>query len=338
MGGELVWKDNSRRAVNSGVMCLESGRRVLLQEAEALSVCASRLDSSFVNAVEWIYECTGRVATCGVGKSGHIARKTAGTLSSTGTPSFFLHASEAVHGDLGMLTDVDIVLMYTHSGETDEIVRLFPSIATIGARTILVTGRPKSSAGRLSNLVLDTCVTEEACPNNLAPTTSTTVMLALSDALALAVMDKRGFTREDFAKFHPSGALGKRLLLRVSDVMRPVAEIAVCAPSSSLLDVIQAMTQTGVGAACIQENDALAGLISEGDLRRRLLAGPDALSALASSVMNSDPATIEPDLLAAEALEVFQNFPAKIGELPVVKNGELRGLLVLKDLLRSGIV
>ncbi|MFI5384964.1 MAG: SIS domain-containing protein [Fimbriimonadales bacterium] len=321
-----------------------TGRRVLLAEAEAIRALAEDL-GGFEDAVEAIISCKGRVITCGVGKSGHIARKTAGTLSSTGTPSLFLHAAEAVHGDLGMVTAQDIVLMYTHSGETDELVRLFPSIRSIGARTILVTGRVDSSAGRLADLVLDTKVTSEACPNNLAPTTSTTVMLALSDALAVAVMERRRFTREDFAKFHPSGTLGKRLLLRVSDVMRPLGEIATVDAADPILEVSRAITQAGVGAACVVDSGGcLVGFISDGDLRRHLSRGGD-VHARASDLMTAGVTTIDPDLMAIDAFEVFQNLPKKpnqktagIGEMPVVRDGRLLGLLMLKDLVRSGIL
>jgi arabinose-5-phosphate isomerase len=296
------------------------------------------LDESFELACTWITSAPGRVITCGIGKSGHIARKTAGTLSSTGTPSLFLHAAEAVHGDLGTVTDGDIVLLYTHSGETDEIVRLFPSIRAQRGRTILITGRPNSSAGRLADLVLDTGVTEEACPNDLAPTTSTTAMLALSDAIAVAVMKARGFGREDFAKFHPSGALGKRLLLTVADVMRRREDMAVVEPEESALGVIRAMTQSGVGAACVERDEMLVGLVSESDLRRNLLSADEPLETPAQSMMNAAPAFLGPGLLAIEALEVFQNYPVKIGEIPVIDEGRIVGLLVLKDLLRSGIV
>jgi arabinose-5-phosphate isomerase len=326
-------------------MSVESGRRVLLEEAEAIRFLADHL-GRFEEAVQAIFTCKGRVITCGVGKSGHIARKTAGTLSSTGTPSLFLHAAEAVHGDLGMITRNDIVLMYTHSGETDELVRLFPSVRTIGAWTILVTGRPDSSAGRLADLVLDTKVTTEACSNNLAPTTSTTVMLALSDALAVAVMDRRGFGREDFAKFHPSGTLGKRLLLTVADVMRPLGDIAIVEPQDDLLEISRAITQAGVGAACVvDEHGALAGFISDGDLRRHLQSTSGDVHARAEQLMTSGVTTIAPDLLAIEAFEVFQNLPKKpnqktagIGEMPVISEGKLLGLLMLKDLVRSGIL
>jgi arabinose-5-phosphate isomerase len=273
-----------------------------------------------------------------VGKSGHIARKTAGTLSSTGTPSLFLHAAEAVHGDLGMVTSSDIVLLYSHSGETDEIVRVFAPIKAIGARTILMTGRLDSSAGRLSDLVLETHVEHEACPNNLAPTTSTTAMLALSDALAVAVMERRNFGKEDFARFHPSGTLGRRLLLRVGDVMKGRSDIAAVSPDTQLLEVMRAITQAGVGAACVTDGDwRLVGFISDGDLRR-YVANERRLEAVASEFMTRKVATIEPDLLAVEALEVFQNLPKKIGEMPVLEDGKLVGLIMLKDLLRSGIL
>ena len=318
---------------------IENGRRVLNQEAEALLLCAKGLDKTFETACAWLMACQGRVICCGVGKSGHIANKTAATLASTGTPAFFMHAAEAVHGDLGMVTANDIVLVYTHSGETDELVRLFPSFKASGAKTILITGRPESTAGRLSDLVLDTGVREEACPNNLAPTTSTTVMAALSDALAITVMESRGFGKEDFAKYHPAGALGKRLLLRVEDVMRRFEDIAVCSLTDTVLVVMQKIATAGVGAACVVSSDqSLVGFVTEGDLRRHLLRSPIDIDARAESFMTMSPSVIEPDLLAIEALEVFQNSAAKIGEMPVVRNGKVLGLLMLKDLLRSGIV
>jgi len=320
-------------------MSQQFGKRVMLQEADAVVSCANSLGVEFSSAVEWILGCTGRVICCGIGKSGHIANKTAATLASTGTPSFFLHAAEAVHGDLGMVTERDIVLLYTHSGETDELVRLFPSFKSSGARTILVTGRPGSTAARLSDLILDTGVKEEACPNNLAPTTSTTVMLALSDALAIAVMESRGFGKEDFAKNHPAGALGKRLLLTVESVMRSLADTAVSSATDPVLVVMKAIATAGVGASCVlNQQQELLGFVTEGDLRRHLLKTPINIDATAEEFMTRNPGTIEPDLLAIEALEVFQNYPIKIGELPVVKDGKVVGLLMLKDLMRSGIV
>ena len=320
-------------------MSVEIGKRALTQEAGAILAMAERLGKEFGQAVDMILACKGRVITCGVGKSGHIARKTAGTLSSTGTPSLFLHAAEAVHGDLGMVTSGDVVVLYSHSGETDEIARLFPSIRAQGAKSILITGRPNSTAGRQADLCLNTFVDEEACPNNLAPTTSTTAMLALSDALAVAAMERRGFGKEDFARFHPSGALGKRLLLTVRDVMRAYPDIAHVWADDSATDVIRAMTQAAVGAACVVDAAAgLVGLVSESDLRKHLLSHENPLASPASELMNANPTTIDPDLLAIDAFEVFQNFPVKIGELPVVEEGKVVGLLVLKDLLRSGIL
>jgi arabinose-5-phosphate isomerase len=317
---------------------IAGGRGVVQQEAAALDRMAETLGTEFQTAAEWILTASGRVITCGVGKSGHMARKAAGTFSSTGTPSFFLHASEAVHGDLGMVTASDIVILYSQSGETDEVVRLFPSIRDQGARTILITGRETSSGARAADLVLNTGVTEEACLHNLAPTTSAIAMSAMSDALAVAVMEARGFSRDDFARFHPSGALGKRLLLRVSDVMRPVEEIALVAPETDVLAVIREMTRASVGVACVVANGEYMGLISEGDLRRHLIAHSDKLEGAASDMVNPTAATTDGDLLAMEALEAFQNHPKKIGEMPVVANGKLLGLLVLKDLLRTGIV
>ncbi|MBS1716481.1 MAG: KpsF/GutQ family sugar-phosphate isomerase [Armatimonadetes bacterium] len=320
-------------------MSLNRAREVLKQEAEAVLRLCERLDGNFETAVGWIHSCKGRVITCGIGKSGHIARKTAGTLSSTGTPSLFLHAAEAMHGDLGAVTGADILIAYSQSGETDEVVRLFPSFRAAGAKTILISGKEDSSAGRLADLVLPTYVTEEACGLNLAPTTSTVVMLALSDALALSVMERRGFSKEDFARFHPSGALGKRLLLSVSDVMRPLDEIAVVKRDTPVVELMHAISKAGVGAACVVENGDLVGLISDGDLRRHFLSSKSPLEGTAADLMTTSPSTISSEMMAVEALEVFQNLSKRIGEMPVVgKDQKLVGLVMLKDLLRSGIV
>lgn len=329
-----VWKSDPRGAsVN-----LELGRAILSQEAHSILHLAERLDESFDNVVDLILDCKGKVVTCGIGKSGHIARKAAGTFSSTGTPSAFLHAAEAVHGDLGLVTSGDVVILYTQSGETDEIVRLFPSLRTLGAQTVVITGRERSSAAREADVVLSTLVETEACPNNLAPTTSTTVMLALGDAIALTVMDRRGFTSDDFAKLHPSGTLGKRLLLTVRDVMRKRDEIAVCSPSDSFLTVTKGITNHGVGASCVvNESDELLGLISDGDIRRAL-SSERPLTLTAEQLMTKTVTTISGDLLAIDGLEFFQNLRQKLGELPVVESGRVVGLLMLKDLLRSGII
>jgi arabinose-5-phosphate isomerase len=238
-----------------------------------------------------------------------------------------------------MVTHRDIVLLYTYSGETDEIVRLFPSFKNLKARTVLMTGRADSSAGRLADVVLDVHVDKEACPNNLAPTTSTTVMMALSDALAVAVMERRSFGSGDFAVFHPSGALGKRLTMRVGDVMRKGADLALVQAETPIVDVMHAITKAGAGGACVVGSQGeLLGFISDGDLRRHFENNASPRDAVACDLMSKNPATIESGLLAFEALEVFQNYPRKIGEMPVVDGGRVVGLLMVKDLLRSGIV
>lgn len=315
-------------------------QHVLEEESRAIYYLCEHLDENFEKALELILSCKGRLITCGIGKSGHIARKAAGTFSSTGTPSFFIHAAEAVHGDLGMITSQDVVLLLSYSGETEELLRLFPSIQSIGAQTILVTGRPKSSAGKLFEVVLDIKVSKEVCPHNLAPTTSTTVMLALCDALALAVMKNRGFSEKDFARFHPNGALGRRLLLKVKDVMRQGEDLPLVHLDDTVLQILRSITNAGAGAACVvDQGKKLVGFISEGDLRRHFISAKEPMQTKASQIMNKDMTVFPPEMLAAEALESFQNLLKKIGEVPVVdEKNQILGLLVLKDLLRCGIV
>ena len=315
-------------------------QHVLKEESHAIDYLCEHLDENFKKALELILSCKGRLITCGIGKSGHIARKAAGTFSSTGTPSFFIHAAEAVHGDLGMITAQDVVLLLSYSGETEELLCLFPSIQSIGARTILVTGRPKSSAAKISEVVLDIKVSKEVCPHTLAPTTSTTVMLALCDALALAVMKQRGFSEKDFARFHPNGALGRRLLLKVKDVMRQGEDLALLDSNDSVFQILHTMTKASVGAACVIDKDKkLVGFISEGDLRRHFLAAKEPMETKASQIMNQNMTVFSSEMLAAEALESFQSLLKKIGEVPVVdEQNHILGLLVLKDLLRCGIV
>ncbi len=314
--------------------------RVLREEAESILFLGEKLGEPYQIALDLIVNCKGRVITCGVGKSGHIARKTAGTLSSTGTPSAFMHAAEALHGDLGMVTSTDVVLAYSHSGETDEIVRIFPSLKIIGAKTILMTGRTDSSAANLADVVINTWVQKEACNINLAPTNSTTVMLALSDAFAVAAMEIRDFNKEQFAVFHPSGALGKRLLLTVQDVMRQGEDNPIVSEGTTILDVLAKITRATAGAACvIDEQGKMIGLITDGDIRRYLLAHGSVLEGTASHAMSRQFSSLSADLLAVDALEFFQNHPKKIGEVPVLNTmGNPIGLLMLKDVLRSGIV
>lgn len=314
-------------------------KSVLSQEADAIRALCNRDGDPYTEAVDQILSCRGRIVCCGLGKSGHIAAKAAATFSSTGTPAFFLHAAEALHGDLGMVTENDIVVFYTYSGESDEIMRVAPAVKQIGAKTVLLTGRVNSSAAQMVDTVLDVGVESEACPNNLAPTTSTTVMLALSDALAVAAMGARGFSPEDFARFHPAGALGRRLTLRVSDVMRTGSDVPLSKRDDDLLDVMLEISRAGAGCSCVVSVEgAVEGLITEGDLRRHIVLNQGSLVGTAESAMTVDPTYIEPDLLAIEAFEVFQNHPSKIGEMPVVSDGKLVGLLMLKDVSRCGIV
>jgi len=311
----------------------------LTEEGEAVLKLRDRLDSSFAEAVELILSCEGRLVVTGMGKSGAVGRKIAGTFSSTGTPSLFLHPAEGIHGDLGMVTAKDVVLGLSNSGESEEIVKILPAIARIGASLIAMVGRAESTLGQYARIVLDVSVECEACPLDLAPTTSTTAALAMGDALALAVMEARSFTREDYALFHPGGALGRKLLLRVNDVMRTGTAMALVRKDVSVLDVMFAITKAGAGAACVVDHDGnLLGIITDGDIRRALLVDEGALSNAASAVMISNPRTIGPDRLAAEGLRAMEAPPRQIGEMPVVLDGKPVGMLMLKDLVAAGIV
>lgn len=311
----------------------------LKSEGEAILKLCDRLDAVFAEAVELILKCRGRLVVTGMGKSGAIGRKLAGTFSSTGTPSLFLHPAEGIHGDLGMVTHDDVVLAMSNSGESQEIVNILPAIARIGAKMIAMVGRNESTLGTYANLVLDTSVECEACPLGLAPTTSTAVQLALGDALALAVMEARHFTREDYALFHPGGALGRKLLLRVSDVMRTGNAVAIVKQDTLLRDTLFAITKAGAGAALVVGTDGkLAGIITDGDVRRVLLADETALNKQASDVMSLNPRTISPDKLATEGLHLMETPPRQIGEMPVIVDGEPVGMLMLKDLVAAGIV
>ncbi|MCE5198397.1 MAG: KpsF/GutQ family sugar-phosphate isomerase [Armatimonadota bacterium] len=311
----------------------------LRSEGEAILKLCDRLDSSFAEAVEMIVGCKGRLVVTGMGKSGAIGRKLAGTFSSTGTASLFLHPAEGIHGDLGMVTSEDVVLALSNSGETDEIVNILPAIARIGANMIAMVGRPESTLGTYAAVVLDTSVECEACPLGLAPTTSTAVQLALGDALALAVMEARHFTREDYALFHPGGALGRRLLLHVGDVMRTGSAVAIAPLAAPLRDVLFAITKAGAGAALVVDDDGkLAGIITDGDVRRKLLEDDGALMKVASEVMTVGPRSISPDKLATEGLHLMEAPPRQIGEMPVLVDGKPVGMLMLKDLVAAGIV
>jgi arabinose-5-phosphate isomerase len=322
-------------------------RTFLDAEADAIRAMADRLDARFDAAVALLLNTPGKAIVTGMGKAGAIGRKVSATLSSTGTPSLFLHPAEGVHGDVGVVTGQDVVLALSNSGESEEVLRLLPAVKRVGAPLIAMTGRMDSTLGRNADVALDTSAVEEACPHNLAPTSTTTCLLALGDALALCVMQARGFTAEDYALFHPAGALGRRLLLRVSDVMRAGDGLAVVRADASVMDAMFAITKANAGAACVtDEGGRLAGLVTDGDIRRLLLKDAGALTLPVSTAMNADPLTIGPDDLAAEGLHVFesrttavQGAPRRVGDMPVVDaEGRPVGMLMLKDLLQAGIV
>ena len=317
---------------------LSFAREVLQQEAEAITAMANRLGEEFAQAVDLILACQGRVVTTGMGKSGAIARKIAGTLASTGTPALFLHPAEGVHGDLGMVTMGDIVVALSNSGDTDELNAILPAINRINVPIIALTGRQQSALAASATVVLDTSVDREVCPFNLAPTTSTTAQMAMGDALAITVMRRRRFSAEDYARLHPRGALGRRLLLAVGDIMRTGENLAIVTPNMLLKDVLFAITHAHAGAAAVAEGDnILLGLLTDGDIRRALLADETALHKYCEGMMTRHPRTITPERLAVETLQTMQS--EQIGEMPVLdENGCVLGMLTLKDLLNAGIV
>lgn len=328
--------DRSKKALS--ISALDLARKVLAIEADAVSALASRLDERFLDAIDLILACRGRVVVSGVGKSGHIARKIASTMASTGTPAFFLHAAEAGHGDLGMITHDDVVLALSNSGQTDELLTIIPLIKRQGAKLIAVTGNAESALAREADVHLDARVAQEACPLNLAPTASTTAALALGDALAVALLDARGFNEQDFARAHPGGALGRRLLTHVSDVMRTGEDIPSVPETASFFDVLLEMSRKGMGmAAVVDSSRKVVGIFTDGDLRRTLERKPDLRSLKVTDIMKRDPRTIATHKLAAEAVELMERY--KISQLLVVSDaGELVGALNTHDLLRAKVI
>jgi len=318
---------------------LSEAREVLRLEAEAVAALAERLDESFARAVGFLVGTSGRVVVTGIGKSGAVARKGAATFSSTGTPALYLHPAEGVHGDLGMVTAGDVVIALSYSGETDEISAILPALKHLGVPLVAVTGRPAATLGSAADVVLDVSVAREACPHNLAPTTSTTAMLALMDALAVCAMRVRRFTREDYALFHPAGSLGRRLLLRVRDVMRTGERVALCSPAATVRDALFAITRAQSGSAFgVDEAGRFVGLLSDGDIRRLLLRDEGALARDLFPHLNPTSRTTTPDRLATEALQVMEQHPP-CGELPVLdEDGRPVGVVNLKDVVRSGVL
>lgn len=316
-----------------------SGRRVFSVEAEALAAVAARLDGAFAAACSLMLEANGRVVCIGMGKSGHVARKIAATLASTGTPAFFVHPGEAAHGDLGMITDADVVLALSYSGESDEILTLMPVLRRQGNRVVAMTGRPASTMARESDVHLDVSVPAEACPLALAPTSSTTASLAMGDALAVALLEARGFTADDFARSHPAGALGRRLLLHIADVMHVGDRLPVVAPDASVSEALVEMSHKRLGLTAVADAEGrLLGVFTDGDLRRTLDdAALDLRSTPIAQVMTREPRTIGPDVLAVEAAHVMEQ--QKINGLLVVDaRGCVVGALNIHDLLRARVV
>jgi arabinose-5-phosphate isomerase len=317
---------------------LARGRSVLNTEAAAIAALGPRLDGGFVQACQLLLACSGRVVVSGMGKSGHVANKIAATLASTGTPAFFVHAGEPSHGDIGMITKDDVVLALSNSGETEELVTILPIIKRLDVPLIAIAGRADSTLGRAATVVLDVSVSAEACPLNLAPTASTTASLAMGDALAVAVLEARGFTPDDFARSHPAGTLGRKLLLHVADVMRTGTDSPVVAPDALLRDGLLEMNRKGLGMTSVAGVDGkLLGVFTDGDLRRVLDRSLDLNKTSMHTVMTANPKRAKPRMLAAEAVHLMETY--KITALPVVDDNDIIvGALNIHDLFRAGVM
>ncbi len=316
-------------------------QKVLRLEAEAILDLIPRIDADFDAAVEMILQCQGRVVMTGMGKSGIIARKISATLASTGTPSFYLHPAEGIHGDLGMVTTGDVVIALSNSGETGEVLNILPSLRRIGAKLIAMIGNSDSTLAKNSDVVLNVGVKQEACPLGLAPTASTTAALAFGDALAIALMGKHHFTSKQFAVFHPGGSLGRKLLLTVDDIMHSGNENPVVEGSSTVTEALFVITDKGLGAvSVVDENGLMIGLLTDGDIRRGLSKGVDFLSRPVTELMTRTPKSITREKLAAQALHIMESHtPKPITVLPVVDQaGHVIGLLHMTDLVRQGVV
>ena len=312
-------------------------RDVIRLEAEAVAALENRIGPEFDHACELLLNCAGRIVVTGMGKSGIIAKKISATLASTGSPALFLHPAEGSHGDLGMLTRHDVLLALSNSGETAEILAILPLIKRMQVPMVAMTGRASSTLARRADVHLDVFVAREACPHNLAPTASTTAALAMGDALAMALLQARGFTPEDFALSHPGGALGRRLLLQVTDLMHSGSRLPVVHADTTLRQTVYEISSKGLGMTAVLESDgSLAGVFTDGDLRRALDRGADVLESPIRELMHAHPQVIGPEALAAEALARMEQF--RINGLLVVDDGRLVGALNMHDLLRAGVV
>jgi len=314
---------------------LASARKTILSESEAIAKLVDFVNDDFVKTVEIIYNGTGRLVVTGIGKSAIIAQKIVATLNSTGTPSLFLHASEAIHGDLGMVQPGDVVICISKSGNSPEIKVLVPLLKRFGNKLVAITGNTTSFLGKEADYVLNTYVESEACPNNLAPTNSTTAQLVIGDALAVCLMEMRNFTAEDFAKYHPGGALGKKLLLRVGDML-DTTHRPVVSPDSTIKNAIVEISEKRLGVTAVLENDKVIGIITDGDIRRMLNKTENISGLMAKDIMTVNPKMIKSTDLVSDALNILEDF--SITQLVVVDNGEYKGVLHLHDILKEGIV
>lgn len=320
---------------------LERAREVLRMEAEAILEQVPRVDESFVAAVQLILNCKGRTVITGMGKSGLVGRKMAATLASTGTPSFFVHPAEGIHGDLGMITANDVVIALSNSGETGEVLNILPSLRRIGASLIAMVGNSKSTLAKNADVVLNVSVSSEACPLGLAPTSSTTAALAFGDALALVLLEQHHFTASQFAVFHPGGSLGRKLLLTVGNIMHGGEDNPIVSGDITVQDALFVITDKGLGAVSVVDDEGvLVGLLTDGDIRRGLRKGVDFLQRPVLEIMTKTPKTITADKLAAQALHIMEsNQPKPITVLPVVdQKKRVIGLLHMTDLVKQGVV
>ena len=324
--------------IQPSAKALDLARQVLRIEADAVLALAERIGDEFLQALVLILNCRGRVIVSGMGKSGHVGRKIASTLASTGTPAYFVHPAEASHGDLGMITRDDVLVALSNSGESAELLTIVPIIKRQGAKLISMTGNPQSSLAIESDTHLDAAVAQEACPLNLAPTASTTAALALGDALAVALLDSRGFGAEDFARSHPGGSLGRRLLTHVRDVMRSGAAIPAVPPGTSLPQAILEISRGGIGmTAVVSAERRVIGIVTDGDLRRAFAMDLDLRTLSVNDIMGHQPRSIGPERLAIEAVAVMEEH--KINQLPVVdETGELVGALNMHDLFKARVI
>ena len=314
---------------------LASAKKTILSESESIAKLTQFLDDNFVNAVEIIYKSKGRLVVTGIGKSAIIAQKIVATLNSTGTPSLFLHASEAIHGDLGMLQPSDVVICISKSGNSPEIKVLVPLLKRFENKLIAITGNTTSFLGKEADFVLNTYVDSEACPINLAPTNSTTAQLVMGDAIAVCLMEMKNFTAEDFAKYHPGGALGKKLLLRVSDMLDTTKKPIVSA-DSMIKNVIIEISEKRLGVTAVIENEKVIGIITDGDIRRMLNKTENISGLTAQEIMTKNPKTIKSTDMVSDALNILEYF--SITQLVVVDNGEYKGVIHLHDILKEGII